>query len=169
MWNSLIGVHENIIPAISYYFLFSRLNRDHKRHVRQWFLFWWFLCVFYAFVVLSCNDVFMGFSMVQPGTYFYHGHHGMQRAAGLYGSLIVDLPKGQNEPFHYDGEFNLLLSDLWHTSSHEQEVGLSTKPLKWIGEPQVILTEIYILFLQFLYLLFWVRNNKCLLIHWIKD
>lgn len=138
MWNSLIGVHENIIPAISYYFLFSRLNRDHKRHVRQWFLFWWFLCVFYAFVVLSCNDVFMGFSMVQPGTYFYHGHHGMQRSAGLYGSLIVDLPKGQNEPFHYDGEFNLLLSDLWHTSSHEQEVGLSSKPFKWIGEAQVI-------------------------------
>uniref|UniRef100_A0A0R0EHK2 L-ascorbate oxidase n=1 Tax=Glycine max TaxID=3847 RepID=A0A0R0EHK2_SOYBN len=41
--------------------------------------------------------------------------------------------------FHYDGEFNLLLSDLWHTSSHEQEVGLSTKPLKWIGEPQTLL------------------------------
>jgi len=75
--------------------------------------------------------------MVQPGTYFYHGHFGMQRAAGLYGSLIVDLPKNQREPFHYDGEFNLLLSDLWHTSSHEQEVGLSSAPMRWIGEPQV--------------------------------
>lgn len=79
------------------------------------------------------------FTVDRPGTYFYHGHYGMQRAAGLYGSLIVDLPKGQNEPFHYDGEFNLLLSDLWHTSSHEQEVGLSSKPLKWIGEPQTLL------------------------------
>ncbi|KAL2560651.1 hypothetical protein AAZX31_20G045600 [Glycine max] len=67
------------------------------------------------------------FTVDRPGTYFYHGHYGMQRAAGLYGSLIVDLPKGQNEP------------DLWHTSSHEQEVGLSTKPLKWIGEPQTLL------------------------------
>ncbi|CAJ1965026.1 unnamed protein product [Sphenostylis stenocarpa] len=47
--------------------------------------------------------------------------------------------KGTKEPFHYDGEFNLLLSDLWHTGSHEQEVGLSTKPLKWIDEPQTLL------------------------------
>ncbi|RDX68855.1 L-ascorbate oxidase, partial [Mucuna pruriens] len=79
------------------------------------------------------------FKVDRPGTYFYHGHYGMQRAAGLYGSLIVDLPRGQNEPFHYDGEFNLLLSDLWHTSSHKQEVGLSSKPFKWIGEPQTLL------------------------------
>ncbi|AES63486.2 L-ascorbate oxidase [Medicago truncatula] len=60
----------------------------------------------------------------------------MQRAPGLYGSLIIDLPKNQSEPFDYDGEFNLLLSDLWHTSSHEQEVGLSSAPMRWIGEPQ---------------------------------
>ncbi|KAL2316934.1 hypothetical protein Fmac_030810 [Flemingia macrophylla] len=45
------------------------------------------------------------------GTYFYHGHYDMQRAAGLYGSLIVELAKGQKEHFHYDGEFNLLSSD----------------------------------------------------------
>ena len=80
---------------------------------------------------------YVGVYMVQPGTYFYHGHYGMQRAAGLYGSLIGDLPKGQKEPFHYDGEFNLLLSDWWHRSTHEQEVGLSSKPFKWVNEPQV--------------------------------
>ncbi|XP_027346285.1 L-ascorbate oxidase-like [Abrus precatorius] len=79
------------------------------------------------------------FKVDRAGTYFYHGHYGMQRAAGLYGSLIVDLPKGKNEPFHYDGEFNLLLSDLWHKSSHEQELDLSSKPFKWIGEPQALL------------------------------
>jgi L-ascorbate oxidase len=79
------------------------------------------------------------FQVDRPGTYFYHGHYGMQRAAGLYGSLIVNLPKKQSEPFHYDGEFNLLLSDLWHTSSHEQEVGLSSAPMRWIGEPQSLL------------------------------
>lgn len=62
----------------------------------------------------------------------------MQRSQGLYGSLIVDLPEQEHEPFHYDGEFNLLLSDWWHQSSHEQEVGLSSKPLRWIDEPQVI-------------------------------
>ncbi|KAL5076328.1 hypothetical protein RYX36_015312 [Vicia faba] len=79
------------------------------------------------------------FKVDRPGTYFYHGHYGMQRAAGLYGSLIVNLPENQTEPFHYDGEFNLLLSDWWHTSSHEQEVGLSSAPMRWIGEPQSLL------------------------------
>ena len=75
---------------------------------------------------------------LQPGTFFYHGHLGMQRSAGLYGSLIVDPPQGKKEPFHYDGEINLLLSDWWHQSIHKQEVGLSSKPIRWIGEPQVI-------------------------------
>lgn len=79
------------------------------------------------------------FKVDKAGTYFYHGHLGMQRSAGLYGSLIVDVAEGEKEPFHYDGEFNLLLSDWWHKSVHEQEVGLSTKPLRWIGEPQALL------------------------------
>ena len=79
------------------------------------------------------------FKVDRAGTYFYHGHFSMQRLAGLYGSLIVDLANGQKEPFHYDGEFNLLLSDLWHKSSHEQELGLSSIPFRWIGEPQTLL------------------------------
>lgn len=74
---------------------------------------------------------------VQPGTYLYHGHLGMQRSAGLYGSLIVEVGNGEKEPFHYDGEFNLLLSDWWHQSVQVQEVGLSSKPFRWVGEPQV--------------------------------
>ncbi|KAK0593225.1 hypothetical protein LWI29_033220 [Acer saccharum] len=72
----------------------------------------------------------------KPGTYFYHGHFGMQRSAGLYGSLIVDVADGETEPFHYDAEFNMLLSDWWHQSVRHQEVGLSSKPFRWIGEPQ---------------------------------
>lgn len=76
--------------------------------------------------------------MVQAGTYFYHGHYGMQRSAGLYGSLIVDVSEGENEPFKYDGEFNILLSDWWHRSSQEQEVDLSARPMRWIGEAQVL-------------------------------
>ncbi|MCD7469198.1 hypothetical protein HAX54_008053, partial [Datura stramonium] len=70
------------------------------------------------------------------GTYFYHGHYGMQRSAGLYGSLIV---KDGKEPFRYDEEFNLLLSDWWHKSSHDQQIDLSSKPFRWIGEPQSLL------------------------------
>ncbi|KAK5813483.1 hypothetical protein PVK06_028933 [Gossypium arboreum] len=59
--------------------------------------------------------------MEQPGTYFYHVHYGMQRSEGLYGSLIVHIADGKKEPFRYDDELNLLLSDWWHKSSHEQE------------------------------------------------
>nr|CEP20210.1 Ascorbate oxidase [Lilium hybrid division I] len=79
------------------------------------------------------------FKVDKAGTYFYHGHYGMQRSAGLYGSLVVDVEDGRKEPFHYDGEFNLLLSDWWHESVHHQEVGLSSNPLRWIGEPQTLL------------------------------
>uniref|UniRef100_A0A0A0M2J6 L-ascorbate oxidase n=1 Tax=Cucumis sativus TaxID=3659 RepID=A0A0A0M2J6_CUCSA len=79
------------------------------------------------------------FKVDKPGTYFYHGHFGMQRAAGLYGSLIVDLEEGKKEPFQYDEEINLLLSDWWHASVHEQEVGLKSNPMRWVGEPQTIL------------------------------
>ncbi|XP_020208241.1 L-ascorbate oxidase-like [Cajanus cajan] len=79
------------------------------------------------------------FTVDRPGTYFYHGHYGMQRTAGLYGSLIVDLAKGQKEPFHYDGEFNLLLSDWWHESTQVLEVGLSSIPFRWVNDPQSLL------------------------------
>ncbi|KAH0784124.1 hypothetical protein KY290_003722 [Solanum tuberosum] len=79
------------------------------------------------------------FKVDKAGTYFYHGHYGMQRSAGLYGSLIVEVPKDEKEAFHYDEEFNLLLSDWWHKSSHDQQIDLSSKPFRWIGEPQTLL------------------------------
>ncbi|KAL4556178.1 hypothetical protein LXL04_038821 [Taraxacum kok-saghyz] len=79
------------------------------------------------------------FKVDKAGTYFYHGHYGMQRSAGLYGLLIVDVEDGKKEGFHYDGEFNLLLSDWWHKGVHEQEVDLSANPMRWIGEPQSLL------------------------------
>uniref|UniRef100_A0ACD6AHM5 Uncharacterized protein n=1 Tax=Avena sativa TaxID=4498 RepID=A0ACD6AHM5_AVESA len=79
------------------------------------------------------------FVVDKPGTYFYHGHYGMQRAAGLYGSLIVDVADGEEEPFKYDGELNLLLSDWYHESIYNQMVGLSSSPMRWIGEPQSLL------------------------------
>ncbi|KAK9280205.1 hypothetical protein L1049_013892 [Liquidambar formosana] len=90
--------------------------------------------------VINPGETFVyRFKVDKAGTYFYHGHYGMQRSAGLYGSLIVDLAEGEKEPFHYDGEFNLLLSDWWHQGAHEQEVALSSNPFRWIGEPQALL------------------------------
>ncbi|KAL6602886.1 hypothetical protein ACP70R_043247 [Stipagrostis hirtigluma subsp. patula] len=81
------------------------------------------------------------FTADKPGTYFYHGHYGMQRAAGLYGSLIVDVPEGKTEPFKYDGELNLLLSDWYHEAVYAQAAGLERKDkhFRWIGEPQTLL------------------------------
>ncbi|XP_031100994.1 L-ascorbate oxidase-like [Ipomoea triloba] len=79
------------------------------------------------------------FKVDKAGTYFYHAHYGMQRSAGLYGSLIVEVANGEKEPFQYDEEFNLLLSDWWHANSHEQEVDLNSKPFRWVGEPQSLL------------------------------
>ncbi|KAF9622551.1 hypothetical protein IFM89_032116, partial [Coptis chinensis] len=73
----------------------------------------------------------------QDGTYFYHGHYGMQRSARLYGSLIVDVADGEKEPFHYERELNMLLSDWWHQNVHGKEIGISSNPFRCIGEPQV--------------------------------
>jgi hypothetical protein len=67
----------------------------------------------------------------------------MQRAAGLYGLLIVDVKQGEVENFKYDGEINMLLSDWYHQDIYSQMVGLSSKPFRWVGEPQVC----YFLFL----------------------
>ncbi|KAJ4769846.1 L-ascorbate oxidase [Rhynchospora pubera] len=76
------------------------------------------------------------FQADKAGTYFYHGHYGMQRAAGLYGLLIVDVKEGEKEKFKYDGEINMLLSDWYHQDIYTQMVGLSSNPFRWIGEPQ---------------------------------
>lgn len=87
---------------------------------------------------------------VQSGTYFYHGHLGVQRSGGLYGSLIVDLPAGKKEPFAYDEEHNIVLNDWWHKSIYEQELGLNTVPFRFVGEPQVCYTLIsHIISLQY--------------------
>lgn len=105
---------------------------QHEQLMRSW-LSWrsqW-QPLYRIFVVKKWNYT------VQAGTYFYHGHYGMQRSSGLYGSLIVDVAEGEKERFEYDGELNILVSDWWHKGSREQEVDLSSKPMRWIGEPQV--------------------------------
>lgn len=79
------------------------------------------------------------FVVDKAGTYFYHGHYGMQRSAGLYGSLIVDVAKGEEEPFSYDGEVSMLLNDWWHEDVYKQMAGLSSKRFRWINEPQSLL------------------------------
>ena len=75
---------------------------------------------------------------MQPGTFLYHAHYGMQRGAGLYGLIKVSLPAGESEPFSYDYDRSIILADWYHKSTYEQMTGLNSIPFVWVGEPQVI-------------------------------
>lgn len=67
----------------------------------------------------------------------YHAHYGMQSSDGLVGMIIVSVKPGFVEPFKYDHDRNILLTDWWHKSKSEQTTGLLSKPFTWVGEPQV--------------------------------
>lgn len=45
----------------------------------------------------------------QSGTYWYHSHSGLQEQSGVYGSIVIEPAK--REPFKYDREYVVLLSD----------------------------------------------------------
>lgn len=81
------------------------------------------------------------FVVDKAGTYFYHGHLGLQRSAGFYGWLIVEVGRGVQEPFEYDGELMIILNDWWHKSAYEQGLGLFSVPFRWVDEPQSLLME----------------------------
>ncbi|KAJ4848166.1 hypothetical protein Tsubulata_018637 [Turnera subulata] len=81
------------------------------------------------------------FVVDRPGTYMYHAHYGMQREAGLYGSIRVSLPDGQSEPFAYDYDRSIILNDWYHKSTYEQAAGLSSINFTWVGEPQSLLIQ----------------------------
>jgi CopA family copper-resistance protein len=49
------------------------------------------------------------FQLNQAGTYWYHSHSGFQEQAGLYGPIIID--SAEPEPFNYDRDYVVLLSD----------------------------------------------------------
>ncbi|KAI8536199.1 hypothetical protein RHMOL_Rhmol10G0237300 [Rhododendron molle] len=79
------------------------------------------------------------FVVDRPGTYLYHGHYGLQREAGLNGMIRVSLPPGESEPYTYDHDRSILLTDWYHQSTYEQATGLSSLPFDWVGEPQSLL------------------------------
>ncbi|XP_015072229.1 L-ascorbate oxidase [Solanum pennellii] len=79
------------------------------------------------------------FVVDRAGTYLYHAHYGMQRQAGLQGMMRVSLPDGVLEPFSYDHDRSILLTDWYHKSTYEQATGLASLPFSWVGEPQSIL------------------------------
>lgn len=67
----------------------------------------------------------------------YHAHYGMQISAGLIGMIVVSVKPGAVEPFKYDHDRNILLTDWWHKSTSEETTGLLSLPFTWVGEPQV--------------------------------
>ncbi|CAN0901908.1 L-ascorbate oxidase [Linum grandiflorum] len=69
----------------------------------------------------------------------YHGHYGMQRSAGLNGMIVVSPRIGPVEPFSYDHDRSMLLTDWYHASTFEQAAGLSSVPFVFVGEPQSLL------------------------------
>lgn len=73
--------------------------------------------------------------LLQPGTYLYHSHYGMQREAGLYG--LIRVASRDPEPFTYDLDRSIILNDWYHHSTYEQAAGLSSIPFQWVNEPEV--------------------------------
>ncbi len=57
------------------------------------------------------------FPVRQSGTYWYHSHSGYQEQTGMYGAIIIDPAKP--EPFHYDRDYVVLLSD-WSDTKPER-------------------------------------------------
>ncbi|MFH1499305.1 MAG: copper resistance system multicopper oxidase [Verrucomicrobiota bacterium] len=56
------------------------------------------------------------FPLKQSGTYWYHSHSGFQEQLGVFGPLIID-PR-EPEPYAFDREYVVLLSDWTFTDPH---------------------------------------------------
>ncbi|NVK21750.1 MAG: copper resistance system multicopper oxidase [Kangiellaceae bacterium] len=57
------------------------------------------------------------FDVNQSGTYWYHSHSGFQEQTGVYGPIIIH-PK-EPEPFEYDCDFVVMLSDWSDENPHD--------------------------------------------------
>ncbi|WP_426050174.1 copper resistance system multicopper oxidase [Brevundimonas sp. SL161] len=66
------------------------------------------------------------FPVRQHGTYWYHGHSGLQEAMGHYGPIVID-PAG-SDPVAYDREHVLVLSDWSFMHPHEILAKLKKSP-----------------------------------------
>ena len=66
--------------------------------------------------ILPGESYLYRFKVRQAGTYWYHSHSAFQEQRGLYGPLLI-APR-EPEPFHYDREHVVMLSD-WTDESPE--------------------------------------------------
>jgi len=72
-----------------------------------------------------------------PGTHFWHGHAGMDVADGITGPIIVHPKNGY--PFQYDEDVVVVFQDFYTQTGSQQQVGLHSFPLVWIGEGNSLL------------------------------
>lgn len=66
------------------------------------------------------------FPIVQSGTYWFHSHSSFQEPDGAYGAIIID-PEGR-EPFRYDREYVVQLTDAHSHSGHRIMRNLKMMP-----------------------------------------
>lgn len=79
------------------------------------------------------------FRLQQSGTYWYHSHSGFQEQTGLYGALIVD-PR-EPEPFGYDRDYTLLLSD-WTDDKPQRVLARLKKQSEYYNFQQRTLADV---------------------------
>ncbi|KAE9449942.1 hypothetical protein C3L33_18157, partial [Rhododendron williamsianum] len=53
--------------------------------------------------------------------------------------IRVSLPPGESEPYIYDHDRSIILTDWYHKSTYELATGLSSLDFEWVGEPQSLL------------------------------
>ena len=66
------------------------------------------------------------FPVAQNGTYWYHSHSGLQEQRGHYGALIID--PIEPEPFEYDQDYVVMLSDWTFDNPHDILANLKKMP-----------------------------------------
>jgi CopA family copper-resistance protein len=66
------------------------------------------------------------FPVTQSGTYWYHSHSGLQEQRGHFGPIIIDPIKP--EPFKYDRDYVVMLSDWTFEDPHDVLANLKKMP-----------------------------------------
>ena len=97
-----------------------------------------------AAYVTNCPIVFgtplvYNFTVTRAGTFWYHSHVGSSRMEGTYGMFIVHEVSTDVEPFAYDDEISVILSDWYHTAIGDIEAGLLRNPFRWPGNGNSVL------------------------------
>jgi CopA family copper-resistance protein len=80
-----------------------------------------------SFAGIEPNETFVyKFRVKQSGTYWYHSHSPGQEQAGVYAPLLIDPIKP--DPFEYDREYVIVLSDWSFMSEREMIAKLKKEP-----------------------------------------